>query len=63
MQIGKTLINNRVRGWKVFWKIRIPTVYNVAVIYRWNLLFSEKAAYFLTVSIEFSIYKPNFTAQ
>ena len=44
------------------WKFRIPTIYNFGVIYPWNLLFSYKAAYFLTVSIVFSVYKQNFTA-
>ena len=57
MQIEKTLINDRFRVWKVFWKFRILTIYNFAVIYRWNMLFSQKVAYFLTVSIAFSIYK------
>ena len=41
MQIEKkTLINDRLRISKVFWKIRIPTINNFAVIYRWILLFS-----------------------
>ena len=57
MQIEKTLINDRFRVWKVFWKFRILTIYNFAVIYPWNMLFSQKVAYFLTVSIAFSIYK------
>ena len=30
---------------------------NFAVTYPWNLLFSKKVAYFLTVSIIFSVYK------
>ena len=30
-----------------------------AVIYPWNLLFSLKIAYFLTVSTLFSLYKQN----
>ena len=36
---------------------------NFAVIYPWNFLFSEKVACFLTLSIVFSVYKQNFTAQ
>ena len=63
MQIEKTLIKDRLRVREVSWKIRIPTIYNFAVIYQWNWLFSWKVAYFLTVSIVFSIYKQNFTAQ
>ena len=43
-------------------KISIPTIYNLAVIYPWNLLFSSKIAYFLTVSIVFSVYKQIFMA-
>ena len=64
MQIENALINDRSHVWKVSWKFRIPTTYNFAVIYPWNLLFSEKKkAYFLTVSIVFSVYKLNFKAQ
>ena len=59
MQIGKVLRNMSVS--KVPWEFRIATTYNFAVIYPWNLLFA--AVYFLTVSIVFSIYKQNFTAQ
>ena len=62
MQIGKTLIIDRLRVSKVPWKFGIPTNYNFAVIYPWNLLFSYKVAYFLTVSIVFCVYKQNFTA-
>ena len=57
MQIGKALINDRLYVLKVSWKFRIPTIYNFAVIYPWNWLFSQKVAYFLTVSIVFSVYK------
>ena len=39
------------------------TLYNFAIIYPWNFLFSQKVACFLTVSIVFSVYKQNFTAQ
>ena len=59
MQIGKVLRNMSVS--KVPWEFRIATTYNFAVIYPWNLLFA--VVYFLTVSIVFSIYKQNFTAQ
>ena len=38
---------------KVPWKIRIPTIYDFVVIYPWNLLFSLKVTYFLTVSMVF----------
>ena len=40
MQIEKALINDRLRVSKVYWKFRIPTIYNFTVIYPWNLLFS-----------------------
>ena len=63
MQIEKAPINDRLRVSKVSWKFRIPTIYNSAVIYLWNLLFSKKVTYFLVVSIVFSVYKQNFTAQ
>ena len=63
MQIEKVLINDRFRVSKVFWKFRIPTIYNFAVISPWNLLFSYKVAYFLIVSSVFSVYKQNFTTQ
>ena len=63
MQIEKALINERLHVSKVFRKFTILVTYNFAVIYPWNLLFSLKIAYFLTVSIVFSVYKQNFTAQ
>ena len=63
MQIKKALINDRLRVSNVSWKFCIPTFYNFAVIYPWNLLFSLKIAYFLTVSIAFSVYKQNFPDQ
>ena len=59
MQIKKALVNDRLRFSKVFWKFRISTIYNFKVIYPWNLLFFEKVAYFLTVSIVFSVYEQN----
>ena len=40
MQIEKALINDRLRVSKISWKICIPTTYNFAVIYPWNLPFS-----------------------
>ena len=36
----KALINDRLRILKVSWKFRIPFIYNFAVTYPWNLLFS-----------------------
>ena len=63
MQIEKTQMNDRLRVTKTSWKFRITTIYNFAVIYLWNLLFSLKVAYFLTISIVISVYKQNFTAQ
>ena len=63
MQTEKTLINYGLRVSKVLWKFSIPTIHYFAVIYRWNLLFSLKVANFLTVSVAFSVYKQNFTAQ
>ena len=63
MQTEKALINNRLHVSKVSWKFRIPTIYNFAVIYPWNMLFFKKVTYFLTVYIAFSVYKQNFTAQ
>ena len=40
MQIEKALINYGLGVSKVAWKFRIPIIYNLAVIYLWNLLFS-----------------------
>ena len=34
MQIEKALINDRLRVPKVSWKFRIPTTYNIGVIYQ-----------------------------
>ena len=62
-QIEKALINDRLRVSKISGKIRIPTLYAFAVIYPGNLLFSLKVAYFLTVSIAFSVYEEIFMAQ
>ena len=53
MQIERVLKDDRLRVSKVSWKFRIPTMYKFAVIYPCNL----KVAYFLTVSIVFSVYK------
>ena len=63
MQIEKRLISDGLRVLKVSWKFRILSIYNFAVISPWNLLFSQKVAYFLSVSIVLSVYKQNFTAQ
>ena len=59
----KASINDCVRVSKVPWKFCISTICNFAVIYPWNLLISLKVSYFLTVSIIFSVYKQNLTAQ
>ena len=40
MQIEQALINDRSRVSEVSWKFRIPIIYNFAVIYHWNLVFS-----------------------
>ena len=63
MQIEKALITDRLRVSKVSWKFHVPAMYNFAVTYPCNLLFSEKVSYFLTASIVFSVYKQNHTAQ
>ena len=57
MQTEKALINDRLRVPKVSSKFRNPTIYNFAVIYPSNLLFSLTVAYFLTASIVFSVYR------
>ena len=51
MQIEEALINDRLRVSEVSWKFHIPTIYK------------PKVSYFLTVSIVFSVYRQNFTAQ
>ena len=63
MHIERALMNDHLRVWKVSSKFCIPTLYNFAVNCLWNLLFSWKVAYFLTVSNVFSVYKQNLTAQ
>ena len=63
MQIEKVLINDSLCVSKVPWKFHIPTIYNFAIIYPWSLLFCKKVAYFLTISIVFSVYKQNVTVQ
>ena len=63
MQIEEALINDPLRVLKVSWKFRNSNVYNFAAIYSWNLLFSLKIAYFLTVYIVFPVYQQNFMAQ
>ena len=42
MQIEKALINDRLRVSEVSRKLRIPTIYDFAVIYPWSLLFLKK---------------------
>ena len=54
MQTEKSLINDLLHVSKISWKLLITIIYNFAVIYPWNLLFFEKVAYFLAVSIAFS---------
>ena len=56
MQIERALINDRVSVSTESWKFCIPTSYSFDVIYSWNLLFFQEVAYFLTVSIVFSVY-------
>ena len=63
MRTEKALTNDHLLVSKVSWKFLIGTIYNSAVIYLQNLLFSQKIAYFLTVSIVFSVYRQNFAAQ
>ena len=63
MQTENTVINDRLRASKVSRKFHIPTINNFAVICPLNLLLSEKAAYFLTISIVFFIYKQSFFSQ
>ena len=57
MQIEKALINDRLHVSKVSWKFWILAVYDFAVIYL------QKVAYLLAVSIVFNVYKQRFTAQ
>ena len=40
MEIEKVPINDRLRVLKVSLKFRIPTIFKVAAIHQWNLLFS-----------------------
>ena len=64
MQIKKALIIDHLRILKASWKFRISNIhYDFAVICPRNLQFSQKLVYFLTVSIAFSVYKQNYTAQ
>ena len=63
MQIEKALTNYYLHVSEVSWKFYTPAMYNFAVIYTWNLQFSEKATYFLKVSIVFSVYKENYRVQ
>ena len=63
MQIKKPLVSGRLRVSKVSWKFCIAAIHNFVVMYLWNFFFSLKVAYFLAVSIVFSVCKQNFTAQ
>ena len=63
MQIEKALIIDHLCVPEVSYNFRIWTIYHFAVIYPWILLFSLKVAYFLIVSIVFSVFKQNFTAE
>ena len=54
-KLKKPMINDHLPIWKVSskvsFKIFIPTIYNFAVIYLWNLLFLQKSSLlFLTLS-------------
>ena len=40
IQIEKSPIKDRLRISKVSWKFCVPTIFNFAIIYPWNLLFS-----------------------
>ena len=40
MQIEEALMNDRLRVSKVSGKLHIPTIYNFAILYPLNLLFS-----------------------
>ena len=51
---------DRLRVSKVSWSFCILTIYNFAVICPWNLVFSSKVAYLLTVSVVLSVFKSNF---
>ena len=62
MQIGKASINACFRVSKASRKSRIPTIYNFAVIYPWNLPFFKKGLLF-SIFFFFSAYKQNFMAQ
>ena len=63
MQIEKALKNDCFHVSKVSLKFCIPTIYNFAVIYLWNLPGFFEVAYFLTVSIVFSFCQENVMAQ
>ena len=41
MYSENALVNNRLCVSKISWKFRISTIFNFAVIYLWNLLFSQ----------------------
>ena len=61
-QIEKALINDRLTVSKLSWKFSISTIYNSAVVYRWNFANFLKSTLLLTVAIIFFVHKQNFTA-
>ena len=63
MQIDNTLIHDRLRVSKVSRKFHISSTYNFAVVLHVEFVILKKVAYFLTVSVVFSVYKQSFTAQ
>ena len=63
MQIDNTLIHDRLRVSKVPRKFHILSTYNFAVVLHVKFVIFKKVAYFLTVSVVFSVYKQSFTAQ
>ena len=62
MQIEKVWKNDCLGVSEIYVTFNVPTIYNFVAIHPWNLLFSEKVAYFSTISIVFSVYKQNFMA-
>ena len=62
MQIEKPLNSNRLSVLRCS-TFRISTIHNLQKFTHEICFFLKKVAYFLTVSIVFSVYKQNFTAQ
>ena len=63
MQIEKTMINDGLPVSTVSSELVFSTIDNLTLTFPWSLLFFKKVAYFLTVSIIFSVYDQNVTAQ